>query len=53
MYEPENHINNNIKKCPYCNQTMLEEIFNDHLICHQLDFEQNTNSQNNINHLII
>ena len=46
----EQNFNNNIKRCPYCNETMSEEIFNDHLMCHQLQNEENNNNPNNINY---
>ena len=42
-------MSNNEKDCPYCNQSMPQELYNDHLMCHQLQMEDNFNAQNNIN----
>ena len=42
---------NNEKICPYCNQKMTKEIYSDHLICHQLESEDNFNLSNNINQI--
>ena len=41
--------NNYNKKCPYCNEAMPQEIFNDHLMCHELEREENRNRANNLN----
>ena len=35
--------------CPYCNQTMKEDILNDHLLGHELENEDNLNSKNDLN----
>ena len=37
------------KKCPYCNQLMSQELYNDHILCHELENEDNYNPSNNIN----
>ena len=42
-------MSNNEKVCPYCSESMSAEIYNDHLMCHQLENEENFNAQNNIN----
>ena len=41
-------IINNEKKCPLCSQKMSEEILSDHLMCHALEKEENSNNINNI-----
>ena len=37
------------KICPYCNQLISQELYNDHILCHELENEDNYNSSNNIN----
>ena len=39
----------NEETCPYCNQLIEKELFSDHLMCHQLQNEEEFNSHNNIN----
>ena len=39
---------NGEKKCPYCNDTMPANIYDDHLMCHQIENEENYNNQNNM-----
>ena len=41
--------NNFLMTCPYCNQTMKEDILNDHLLGHELENEDNLNSKNDLN----
>jgi len=41
--------NNLLVTCPYCNQTMKEDILNDHLLGHELENEDNLNSKNDLN----
>jgi hypothetical protein len=41
--------NNILVTCPYCNQTMKEDILNDHLLGHELENEDNLNSKNDLN----
>ena len=37
------------KICPYCNQLISQELYNDHILCHELENEDNYNPSNNIN----
>jgi hypothetical protein len=50
LYNPPPPIgqneNNILVTCPYCNQTMKEDILNDHLLGHELENEDNLNSKN-------
>ena len=50
-------ISFNQKQCPFCDNIMSSEIFNDHLMCHQIENEENVNPpilninpNNNSNH---
>lgn len=40
---------NNETICPICNEKMAQNIYNDHLICHQLENEDNLNISLNLN----
>ena len=42
-------ISFNQKQCPICKDIISSEIFNDHLICHQIENEENNNPPDNIN----
>ena len=44
----EDVLNNN-KICPYCSQSIERELYDDHILCHQIENEDNLNSNNNIN----
>ena len=52
LYNPPPPIgqseNNILVTCPYCNQTMKEDILNDHLLGHELENEENLNSKNDL-----
>ena len=40
------------KECPYCNALMSQEIFNDHLLCHEIQNEDNNSGYtNNLNQI--
>lgn len=39
---------NNDNKCPYCNQTMPRDLLSDHIMCHEIESQEN-NIQNDIN----
>ena len=43
---------NSQKECPYCNALMSQEIFNDHLLCHEIQNEDNNSGYtNNLNQI--
>ena len=45
-----NDFSNDLQKCPHCNGFISQEIFNDHLLCHEIENEENNFGQaNNIN----
>ena len=47
---PENQIfSNKAKECPYCNIILSAKEYNDHIICHEIDQNENGNLSNNIN----
>ena len=41
--------NNRIRECPYCNAIIPLSEYNDHLICHQIDQQENGSQSFNIN----
>lgn len=46
----ENEILSNItKECPYCNIILSSKEYNDHILCHEIDQNENGNLSNNIN----
>lgn len=55
----DNDINNNnlenetfsniTKECPYCNIILSSKEYNDHILCHEIDQNENGNLSNNIN----
>ena len=50
----DNNINNNIienvtKECPYCNIILSSIEFQDHILCHEIDQNENGNLSNNVN----
>ena len=55
----DNDINNNnlesvefsniTKECPYCNIILSSKEYNDHILCHKIDQNENGNLSNNIN----
>jgi hypothetical protein len=46
----ENEILLNItKECPYCNIILSSKEYNDHILCHEIDQNENGNLSNNIN----
>ena len=46
----ENEIFSNItKECPYCNIILSSKEYNDHILCHEIDQNENGNLSNNIN----
>ena len=43
----------NPKECPYCNLIISSKEYSDHLLCHEIDQNENPNSEFNVNNYAI